>query len=126
MLQHVSAVIFFVPDVHEAAAWYARVIERVPRFPVEQFAILDVGGVELSFHLASERMPPGTAGQVAYWEVPDLDAARARFEAHGATWFRGPVPIENGRFMGQLRDPFGNLVGLMGPHVEASPREGDA
>ncbi|MDX8425330.1 VOC family protein, partial [Vibrio parahaemolyticus] len=38
----------------------------------------------------------------------------SRFEAIGASLYRGPMEIENGLSMCQLEDPFGNLIGLRG------------
>ena len=37
-----------------------------------------------------------------------------RFLCLGATLYRGPIAIENELFMCQVKDPFGNLIGLRG------------
>jgi predicted enzyme related to lactoylglutathione lyase len=58
------------------------------------------------------------AGQVAYWQVDAFDAALARVETLGTELCRGPLHRpEDGLFMGQVRDPFGNLIGLVGPRL---------
>jgi len=35
-----------------------------------------------------------------------------RLEASGARLYRGPLAIEGGQWMAQVRDPWGNCIGL--------------
>ena len=46
---------------------------------------------------------------------PDFGAALQRMEALGARLFRGPMHIEDDQRMGQVKDPWNNLIGLRGP-----------
>ncbi|HET7090661.1 MAG TPA: VOC family protein [Anaerolineae bacterium] len=62
-------------------------------------------------------MPAGAAGQVAYWHVEDFDAALERAENLGAVLYRGPLRRLDGQYMCQVKDPFGNLIGLIGPRA---------
>jgi uncharacterized protein len=39
-----------------------------------------VGNQDIWFHMADNKMPAGTAGQVAYWHVIDFNAVRAQPE----------------------------------------------
>jgi predicted enzyme related to lactoylglutathione lyase len=116
MLQAVHSVLFFVRDVQEAAQWYADLLQDVPEYPDPNFALFRVGGVELCFHPADAKMCSGAAGQVAYWRVADLGVALATVQARGATLYRGPLDIEDGLTICQIKDPFGNLLGLVGPY----------
>ncbi len=73
-------------------------------------------GVELGFHpVDDERNPRGGGSPVVYWGVEDLDQVRERLLAAGCAHHRGPLTIEPGRRIAQLRDPFGTVVGIEGP-----------
>ncbi|MFS0519816.1 hypothetical protein ACEYW6_34670, partial [Nostoc sp. UIC 10607] len=66
MFKGVQAIFFFVNDVVAAAQWYSELL-NIPMnyFYVEneiRRALIDVGGVEMFFHLADEKMRPGNAG----------------------------------------------------------------
>jgi predicted enzyme related to lactoylglutathione lyase len=114
MFDALDHVLMFVPAVRPAAEWYGRVLGIAPRFVDENFASIRIGTAELCFHVADAKVPAGRAGQVGYWRVQSVSAARSRFEAAGATLYRGPLGIENGQAICQLADPFGNLVGVIG------------
>jgi predicted enzyme related to lactoylglutathione lyase len=74
-----------------------------------------VGGINLEVVPSDEKVASGAAGSVVYWYVPDFEAALAHFESLGATLYRGPMDIEQGQRMCQVRDPWGNCIGLRGP-----------
>jgi predicted enzyme related to lactoylglutathione lyase len=109
-------VLMFVPSVRVAAEWYSAVLELPVSFYDENFATISIGSAELCFHLADAKVPAGHAGQVAYWRVAALAEAIGRFEAAGATLYRGPLAIESGQGISQIADPFGNLFGLIGAY----------
>lgn len=104
-----------VPDPDQGLAWYADLLGVAPVEVVPGYRVLPLGGLEVCFHSADAKVASGLAGTVLYWEVPDFPAARARVESLGAQLHRGPLAIEGGRIMAQFRDPFGNLLGLVGP-----------
>ncbi|MEI3851230.1 MULTISPECIES: VOC family protein [Ensifer] len=79
------------------------------------FAYLKVGTVDLEIVQADEKVASGAAGSVVYWAVEDFDRALAHFEALGALLYRGPMAIQEGLWMCQVRDPWGNCIGLRGP-----------
>ena len=112
------AVMIHVNDVTAALVWYARAFPQAVRkslvMPTFEFEYLDVDGVMLELVAADEKVSSGASGSVVYWKVPDFDQALAHFQATGATLYRGPAAIEDGKRMCQLRDPWGNCVGLRG------------
>jgi len=116
MLLALDHVLMFVPSVRTAAEWYATTMQMPATFLDENFAIIRVGTAQLCFHPADSKVPAGRAGQVAYWRVASLADARARFEKSGARLYRGPLAIGEGVGICQFADPFGNLIGLVGPH----------
>ena len=91
-----------------------RLISRVED-EARDAVFIRVGAQEIWFHLADAKGPSGAAGQVAYWEVDGVGAALARAERLGATRYRGPLQRVDGWVMCQVKDPFGNVIGLVGP-----------
>ncbi|WP_261665031.1 VOC family protein [Deinococcus sp. Marseille-Q6407] len=103
-----------VPDPAAALDWYSRAFPQAQRRRVEGLTLLDLDGFSLEIVPADSRVGSGAAGSVVYWQVLDFAAEVARLQALGATLYRGPLAIENGQQMCQLRDPWGNLLGLRG------------
>jgi len=116
MFLGVIEIMYFVPDRLEAARWYAELLETELSWldhPAHFF--LKAGGQEIWFHQADAKMRAGTAGQVAYWHVAKFSQALERAEHMGAALFRGPLDRPDGRAMCQIKDPFGNVFGIVGP-----------
>lgn len=111
-LHAVERVVFFVGDVEAAVAWYQQVLSGT----VERSRLPTVvaGHVHLGFHPADAQTPAGIGGVVPYCGVESLDGLVQRFVDAGASIYRGPLTIEDGRRICQVRDPFGNVLGLVG------------
>ena len=114
----IAAVMIHVGDVTMALAWYARAFPQAIRkklaMPTFEFEFLEVDGVMLELVPADEKVSAGASGSVVYWNVPDFDQALAHFQSIKATVYRGPAEIEDGKRMCQVRDPWGNCIGLRG------------
>lgn len=110
------AVLVYVPDVEVGLQWYQQAFpEAVPmHLPDFDFTVLDVDGFSIEIVQSDDKVSEGKKGTVLYWSVRDLSVELSRFEALGASLYRGPMEIENGLSMCQLEDPFGNLIGLRG------------
>lgn len=115
MFKGVHSVMYFVSDVEQACRWYSAAFETEPVYLLPNFPVLRVGDVELCFHSADSKISSGAAGSVIYWRVDHLPNARERLERMGGKLYRGPLEIEDGCAICQILDPFGNLIGLMGP-----------
>lgn len=116
----ILAVLVHVPDPEAAVAWYARALPGSVRHRLPEpdpIHYLDIGGVMLELVPCDEKVASGPAGSVVYWHTPDFDASFAHLVAVGATPYRGPGDIEDGQRMCQLRDPWGNCIGLRGPAI---------
>lgn len=114
----IAAVMIHVSDVPAALDWYARAFPDAVRRQVDGFTLLDLGGVTLELVPADEKVGSGAAGSVVYWAAPDFGARLAQWQTLGADLYRGPLDIGDGQWMAQVRDPWGNLLGLRGPHRE--------
>lgn len=105
-----------VAEPREARAWYQAAFPSAT--PVEHapgLEALRLGEVRLEFVPADDKVSSGPAGTVAYWQVPKFDAALEALKSHGAVLHRGPMNIEGGLAMCQVRDPWGNCIGITGP-----------
>ena len=114
----IAAVMVHVPDVSAGLEWYARAFPEAVRRQVDGFTLPDLSEVTLELVPADEKVASGAAGSVVYWSTPDFGARLAEWQALGAELYRGPMDIEGGQRMAQVRDPWGNLLGLRGPHRE--------
>ncbi|MDF2508924.1 MAG: glyoxalase/bleomycin resistance/dioxygenase family protein, partial [Microbacterium sp.] len=61
------------------------------------------------------KVASGPVGSVVYWSAEDFRRALSHFESLGAELYRGPMKIDGDLWMCQVRDPWGNCVGLRGP-----------
>ncbi len=110
-------VIYHVPDLDRAKAWYSTAFGVKPYFDEPFYVGFNVGGYELGLDPDTRGAPPGAGGTVAYWGVPDIEAAVRHFAQTGAA-IRTPVQDVGGDIrVATVVDPFGNLVGLIqNPH----------
>lgn len=123
--QPICAVMIHVGDVQAALDWYAAAFPQAQRQKIADSAEADTGfecliyaGIQLELVPADAKVSSGAAGSVVYWHFGEFEAALRHFEALGATLYRGPMDIEGGQRMAQVRDPWGNCIGLRGPHTE--------
>ncbi len=108
-----AALLIHVPDVDLGLKWYQEAfpLAKSVRLQHFDFTTLNVNGFLVEIVQADEKVSEGKQGTVLYWLV---DEVVRHLEALGAKLYRGPIPIEDGLFMCQLEDPFGNLIGLRG------------
>ena len=112
-IRPVVNVFYFVADLQAGVAWYQALLGTGPVAMQPQLAMFSVGGTRLTVHVNDGyNSSAGVAGPVAYWDVDDVDAVVAQCVARGATAHRGPRTIFSGERLGQVLDPFGNLIGF--------------
>ncbi|WP_433788619.1 VOC family protein [Actinoplanes sp. CA-252034] len=113
----VRAIMIFADDPPSVADWYASAWSCGPvqAAPNSSFRYFMVGNVEVAFHPADPDANPYGRSTVVYWAVDSVAVARYALLAKGATPLRGPLQIDDNRFICQVVDPFGNVIGLDGP-----------
>ena len=110
-----DGIMFIVQDPTQARHWYSSLFQtQIKHLPEFSFDYLEISSCIVEFLQADHKNQPGTQGQVGYWSVPSFDEFIERAYSMGATLYRGPIKIEEGRRMAQLKDPFGNLIGIRG------------
>ena len=109
----------FAEDTHAVARWWAAAfgVERleVEPHPQRDFVFFDASGIEFGVHAADHNKNPVGGSPVVYLSVSSVSKTREQLIEHGATAHRGPLVVDEGRSICQLRDPFGNVFGLDGP-----------
>lgn len=113
----ICAVLVHVADRRAGLAWYRRAFPsaRVVRIPDSESECIEVEGVQVEVVPADGKVASGSAGTVVYWYTEDFDQRLHHLQSIGAALYRGPLRIEDGMSMCQLKDPFGNLIGIRGP-----------
>ncbi|CAN7173670.1 glyoxalase/bleomycin resistance/dioxygenase family protein [Brucella pseudogrignonensis] len=112
----ISAVLIHVGDVETAIEWYLKAFPQAVLKHLEafDFSYLQIGDVDLEIVPADEKISSGAAGSVVYWHVEDFDEMLAHLIAIGGTLYRGPLDIQDDMRMCQVKDPWGNCIGLRG------------
>ncbi len=114
-------VIYRVPDMDRAKAWYTSALAIQPYFDEPFYVGFNVGGFELGLQPDTARAA-GSAGGVAYWGVSDVDGALARLLELGATENEAVRDVGGGIRVATVRDPFGNVFGIIeNPRFRADP-----
>ena len=121
MLAGIRTVIYKSPDLARAKQWYGDVFGIKPYFDEPFYVGFNVGGYELGLDPDTTSQKPGPGGTVAYWGVKDLAAAMAKVTSAGAETVSPLHDVGGGIKVATIRDPFGNLVGLIeNPHFSAT------
>jgi predicted enzyme related to lactoylglutathione lyase len=110
-------VVVQVGDLERAKAWYRSLLGLDPYFDQPFYVGFNVGGFELGLHPADATHPPGPGGAVAYWGVPRMSDAWSRVQKMGVAAVDPPQDVGEGIQVATIKDPFGNLIGLIeNPH----------
>jgi predicted enzyme related to lactoylglutathione lyase len=105
-------VIYQVPDLAAAKAWYTRAFGIGPYFDEPFYVGFEIGGFELGLHPAGSSVKVGN-NAVAYWGVPDIGAAHAHMLALGAEPREAIQDVGGEIKVASVADPFGNVIGLI-------------
>ena len=124
-------VIFYVPDVERAVAFYSKAFDMTPKFvtPENDYGELDTGATTLAFAseelagtnltaaggftpLSPDKTPPGA---VITLTTDDVSGALEAAVAAGGRRYTEPATKPWGQTVAYLVDPFGALVELGTP-----------
>lgn len=112
-------VIYHVPDLARAKAWYSAAFGVTPYFDEPFYVGFNIGGFELGLDPDSSERGAGDGGSVAYWGVASLEAALPEFLRDGAKLRGAPRDVGEGIRVASVSDPFGNTIGLIvNPHFK--------
>lgn len=116
-LAEIGQIAITVSDVAQATAFYRDVLGLKFLFPAgPNLAFLAAGSVRIMLTTPQGHGEPGK-NSILYFKVTDLAATHAAILARGATNENGPRLIakmpDHELWMAFVRDPDGNMVGLM-------------
>jgi predicted enzyme related to lactoylglutathione lyase len=102
-----------VADLAKAKDWYTDVFQVSPYFDEPFYVGFNVAGYELG--LMPDDMPAAdkTDNVLSYWGVDDIDTEFARLKSLGATAESDPVNVGGEIMVAELKDPWGNTIGLI-------------
>ena len=121
MIKGLGTVIYHVPDVDRAKAWYAAAFQQQPYFDQPFYVGFEIGGFELGLLPDSK---PGLTGTQVYWGVDDIEKEVARIVALGASAHSKIEDVGEGIRVVDLADPFCNILGLIqNPHFDKAKVE---
>ncbi len=125
MFKGLRTVVYEVNDIQQAKAWYSMVLQIEPYFDEPFYVGFNVGGYELGLQPGEKAVGSSKSdGVKAYWGVEDIDAALKRLLDEGATLYEGVQDIGGGIQVATVRDPFGNLFGIIvNPEFELPDEE---
>lgn len=122
MVKGLGTVIYHVPDLDQAKAWYSAAFEQAPYFDQPFYVGFNIAGYELGLDPNQSVGKAGPGGSVAYWRVADIEAAIRHFATTGAGVVAPVQDVGEGIKVATITDPFGNLIGLIeNPHFTLSP-----
>ena len=124
MVNGLGTVIYHVPDLERAKAWYSEAFGQAPYFDEPFYVGFNIAGYELGLDPNQSVGKAGAGGSVAYWRVSEIEAAVAHFTGAGATVAAPVQDVGGGIKVATITDPFGNLIGLIeNPHFKLPAME---
>lgn len=105
--------IYKVGDLAAAKAWYAKAFRTQPYFDEPFYVGFNIGGYELG--LLPDATPPAEKSDnvLTYWGVDDIEREVARLIELGAQPHTAPTNVGGEIVVASVRDPWGNVVGLI-------------
>src|ERR1051325_11850863 len=107
----IRTVLHPVSDVAAAKAVYAALLGVPPTTDGPYYVGFEAAGQHIG--LVPGGGPQGMTSPVAYWHVADLEAKLAEVTAAGATVKEPAHDVGGGRLVATVRDPDGNLLGIL-------------
>jgi lactoylglutathione lyase len=105
--------IYKVDDLNKAIAWYSKAFEVEPYFNEPFYVGFNIAGYELG--LMPDKTPASKKedGVNTYWGVDEVEKEYNRLISMGATDHEKPHNVGGELVVGAVRDPWGNVVGLI-------------
>jgi predicted enzyme related to lactoylglutathione lyase len=117
MVKGLGTVIYQVPDLARAKAWYSTAFQQQPYFDQPFYVGFNIAGYELGLDPNATTGAAGSGGSVAYWRVDEIERAVQHFVAAGAIVAAPVQDVGDGIKVATVTDPFGNPIGLIeNPH----------
>lgn len=118
MIQGLRTALYVTPDLELGKQWYGKVFGVQPYFDEPYYVGFSIGGFELGLIPDAE---PGTKLAHVYWGCEDITVELLRLRDLNVEIHEEVSDVGGGIRVASLRDPFGNIVGLIeNPHFRLS------
>jgi predicted enzyme related to lactoylglutathione lyase len=104
--------IYRVRDIKKATAWYTSVLGVEPYFTEPFYVGFNVAGYELGLQPEESEEVKGTS-VLTYWGVDDVAQTYENLLVLGATEFEKPMEVGGGIIVATVKDPWGNIFGII-------------
>lgn len=112
MFLGLRSLIFSVPHLAEAKAWYIQVLDQQPYFDEVFYVGFNIKGYELGLKPEYEPVIRGNTVD-CYWGVPNIQEAFQRLTELGAL-AQGEIQNVGGEIeLAEFNDPWGNRFGII-------------
>ena len=105
--------IYMVEDLPKAIEWYTEAFQKPPYFNEPFYVGFEIGGFELGLQPNPNPDQPKSENIFTYWGVEDIAKEYARFLELGATEHEKPNNVGGELMVATVKDPWGNLIGLI-------------
>jgi predicted enzyme related to lactoylglutathione lyase len=112
MFKKLRTIIYHVPDLAAAKAWYTGLTGIEPYFDEVFYVGFDINGCELGLHPQEEAFTGGNQ-TVCHWAVDQIEACVKKLAEAGATIVSDTTEVGGGIKVATVLDPWGNAVGLI-------------
>lgn len=111
-IQGLRTVGYLVPDLDSAKEWYSKAFNQVPYFDEPYYVGFNIGGYELGLMPVEGEVK--TADNVlCYWGVDDIHEVYEHLITIGAKTHEAPHSVGEPLMVASVKDPWGNLIGLI-------------
>lgn len=111
--------VYMVSDLEAAAKWYTGILGTDPYFNTPYYVGFNVGGFELGLHPEAEGTVKGNS-VLTYWGVDDVDEMMKKLTSAGAVEYEKPNEVGEGIVVASVKDPWGNVLGIIrNPHFNS-------
>jgi len=114
MFLSLRSVSYEVDDLEKAREWYSDFLDSKPVIEQSGSVTFLVGADRLVLNHVEHPVRNNGTGQIAYWGVSDLKVEYPRILGLGASKHGDITDLRNGYLLAQVKDPFGNTIGLGG------------
>jgi predicted enzyme related to lactoylglutathione lyase len=120
--QGLRTIIYHVPDLAKAKAWYSVALGILPYFDEPFYVGFNVGGYELGLDPDMNNI---AGSQVeAYWGVNNIIQTYKSLIEKGAQEHTPIREVGGGIYVATLLDPFGNIFGIIeNPHFKGEEKQ---
>ncbi len=112
MLKGIKTIVYHVSDLEEAKLWYSEMFGIRPYFDESFYVGFNIGGYELGLDPSSSEYSDGN-NSITYWNVDHIDTAFGHFKSKNVIVHQEVHSVGDGIHLGSIRDPFGNVIGLI-------------